>query len=853
MQISLPGTALRASWGRLGLLAITLAAFLLRTWDLDRLPPGLFFDETFNAVDAQQVLAGVTPFFFTGNNGREPLFIYLQAAALSGLGSSAYILRLVAAAAGVLTIPVTALLAWRLLNWSGGGLQLAGQRQSALLAAASLSVLYWHVSLSRLGFRVILLPLLSTLAFYFLARAWQQNRRADFVWAGFWLGAAQYTYIAARLLPLVVGGFILVELLRASRAHSFSPRLPGLGWLALSATLVAAPLLWTFSQQPDLLAARTGDVSIFTPPSPALPGTPGERLIGNLGGMVSAFFVGGDLNPRHNLPGRPINDPLLALLFVAGLATCLARIRQPAHHLVLLWFVVMLTPSIFSVESPHWLRMAGALPPLVVLYAAGAQELAVRLARWLAPARLLALLLAGLLAGSGGVTAYSYFSQWAQLPVLAGSFDADQYEAAAAVRTLLATEPARPLLLTRRLFRSPQMRFLNPDLPAAAPLLAGPAAPQPVAAGTRYLVELGADPNQPLFLLTRSAAGTLAVTQLAPYTAPGNSLVDAVLNRTLPSSPLPGLTNRQPTHLYSGELPALQLPVDRVEYPLEARFANGIELLGYSLPLDAISCTQRTLPLTLFLRQPTSGSTDETVLFAHLMLPDGQLQDNELPGDGYPSPFWRPGETVDDRRSFVLPQPLTSGKAYFEAGFFQQLPDGSLQRVQRVDSRGNPAGDQLVFGPLAVCEGPPPASLDDLVPLRARFEERIELAGLQVAPLSGSASALQITLGWRALDRSPTDYTAFVHLLDANGTLVSQLDSPPGGADNPTTLWVPGEQLRSTFILPLPAGLDRAALQKGYQLRVGLYEPVSGRQLALLFEPESPATFLLLPLGEFLP
>ncbi|MFZ4848723.1 MAG: hypothetical protein ACOYL7_06290 [Caldilinea sp.] len=166
MQISLPGTALRASWGRLWLLAITLAAFLLRTWDLDRLPPGLFFDETFNAVDARQVLAGVTPIFFTGNNGREPLFIYLQAAALSGLGASAYVLRLVAAAAGVLTIPVTALLAWRLLNWPGSS-QPAGQRQIALLAAASLSVLYWHVSLSRLGFRVILLPLLSTLAFYF--------------------------------------------------------------------------------------------------------------------------------------------------------------------------------------------------------------------------------------------------------------------------------------------------------------------------------------------------------------------------------------------------------------------------------------------------------------------------------------------------------------------------------------------------------------------------------------------------------------------------------------------------------------------------------------------------------------
>jgi hypothetical protein len=227
-------------------------------------------------------------------------------------------------------------------------------------------------------------------------------------------------------------------------------------------------------------------------------------------------------------------------------------------------------------------------------------------------------------------------------------------------------------------------------------------------------------------------------------------------------------------------------PVDRVEYPLEARFANGIELLGYSLPLDAISCTQRTLPLTLFLRQPTSGSTDETVLFAHLMLPEGQLQDNELPGDGYPSSFWRPGETVDDRRSFALPQPLTSGKAISRRASSSSSPTAAWSGCSGFDSRGNPAGDQLVFGPLAVCEGPPPASLDDLVPLRARFEERIELAGLQVAPLSESASALQITLGWRALDRSPSDYTAFVHLLDANGTLVSQLDSPPGGASNPT-------------------------------------------------------------------
>lgn len=33
----------------------------LRLWQLDRLPPGLFFDEAFNGVDARAVLAGQNP------------------------------------------------------------------------------------------------------------------------------------------------------------------------------------------------------------------------------------------------------------------------------------------------------------------------------------------------------------------------------------------------------------------------------------------------------------------------------------------------------------------------------------------------------------------------------------------------------------------------------------------------------------------------------------------------------------------------------------------------------------------------------------------------------------------------
>ena len=64
---------------RLSLLAIILLAFLLRTWELHRLPPGLYFDEAFNAIDATGVVDGIArPIFFPGNYGREPIFLYLQ-------------------------------------------------------------------------------------------------------------------------------------------------------------------------------------------------------------------------------------------------------------------------------------------------------------------------------------------------------------------------------------------------------------------------------------------------------------------------------------------------------------------------------------------------------------------------------------------------------------------------------------------------------------------------------------------------------------------------------------------------------------------------------------------------------
>ncbi|NJN54501.1 MAG: hypothetical protein HC804_06955 [Anaerolineae bacterium] len=62
----------------------------------------------------------------------------------------------------------------------------------------------------------------------------------------------------------------------------------------------------------------------------------------------------------------------------------------------------------------------------------------------------------------------------------------------------------------------------------------------------------------------------------------------------------------------------------------------------------------------------------------------------------------------------------------------------------------------------------------------------------------------------------PASYRVFVHLLDAQGTVIAQSDSIPGEWTRPTTGWMPGEYILDHHMLP-------AAPVPVTAVRVGLY------------------------------
>jgi 4-amino-4-deoxy-L-arabinose transferase-like glycosyltransferase len=180
----------------LGLLfAILIAAFALRFTNIENIPSSIYPDEAQNGVDGQIANAtGNYKWFYPTNNGREGLFINIQAMSIKYLGNTTFALKIPSIIFGTLTVLGVFLLTYELFQSYIAG----------LIAAYLIAFSYWAINFSRIGFRAIMLPFILSFAFYFLFKGLRTKKLHDFIIAGFIYGLGLHTYIAFRVSPLVL-------------------------------------------------------------------------------------------------------------------------------------------------------------------------------------------------------------------------------------------------------------------------------------------------------------------------------------------------------------------------------------------------------------------------------------------------------------------------------------------------------------------------------------------------------------------------------------------------------------------------------------------------------------------------
>jgi hypothetical protein len=645
------------------------------------LPPQAWGDEIWFALRARELLHSgqLRIFYATYWGGVHPLLVWLTAL-VQALGFERLIVasRLVSTTAGVVSVPLAFACfdeLWRgREDWPG-----ARRRLAAALAALVLSNWLYVIAVTRVGTEPALALALALFCVWQQRRAARTRRWRHWLAAGAGAGIAQYLSPHARFILPVLAWLALHDLWLSGRAAprraaQFRALRRGIGAMGLAATLAALPLIVFFVREPEWFLARARAVT-------AIPQQSGPAfLLDNLRLILLGFSLYGDLNARHNLPGRPMLDWVQSIGFWIGLAWALARARRsaPARDLMV-WAAIMAAPSLVTDEAPQFERMIGLAAPASALIACGWLTLWEWLSRRLTPrAPRLALNALAPLAVfvSLGLNADAYFVRYPAHPSLPVHMTVTPvnlgYELAARARAGEAVFAERPV----NAYDVFAFDFLFADAPVrrmefrdCLPL----AHARP--ARTTYLVMTGWD---------QQSVGALT--------------------RMMPSAAVTYVQAERATLI--GQIALVEAPPGAALAPpslsADARFAPGLRLLGYEWSGPQVKAGDQ-LALTLYWRAEADLSADATA-FLHVGtgLGDSQniAQHDGPPCNGfYATSQWRTGDVIPDRFTVKIPPDAPPGDYPLAVGWYDWP---SLERLPLL-SAGEPLPDsRAVIGRVTI-------------------------------------------------------------------------------------------------------------------------------------------------------
>ncbi len=385
------------------LLAIVVLGAFLRFYLITEIPLGLYPDEAMNGSNAQEAWAtGHFKVFYPENNGREGLFINLQAISLATFGPTPWALRIVSAVIGTLTILAIYLVAKEMFTKENvipaqAGIQkrntawipdqVGNDRMIGLLAAFFLATSYWHLNFSRIGFRAIMLPMMACFGIYFLLKGLRRGKPYDLILAGLFTGLGLYTYIAFRFMVFVFAMPVIAAIIKWRRerravAGEKSHCIPcSLALYVFVAVIAIIPIGLYFVQNPQDFLNRAGEVSVFASASPL------KSFAKSVGLTLQMFFYHGDGNWRHNLAYAPELHPLVALFFIIGIIMLMHRLKnyRLSAGTLFIWFAAMILPVALTREGlPHALRAIGMIPPIIIIAGIGAERVRQWINIWVA-------------------------------------------------------------------------------------------------------------------------------------------------------------------------------------------------------------------------------------------------------------------------------------------------------------------------------------------------------------------------------------------------------------------------------------------------------------------------------------
>jgi hypothetical protein len=615
-------------------------------------PQGYTHDEVSELDVVQQMRRGEWHLIYVGGfarDGSEPAYYPFLSASQAIWGETPLGRRLPSAFAGTIGLACLYLLVRRLFGARVG-----------LLALGAASVVWWSIVMSRVILREVLEVPLYALALYAFWRGFQAVQLEQprypwlpFVLSGAALGAAQYVHTIPRGLFIV---FVLfgVYLLIFQRAI-FKRAWRGLLVVIVVAEIIAAPLLWYATLNPDVDNLPSFSTSFYNPEETLI-----DRVQGNLPIVLGQFTVAGDNTWEFNMPGRPIFEPVMAALFLLGVAVAVAHFRSPPHIFLLIALAVSLLPSIMFDANFAFARLVSGQPATFALVALGIDALLRGIQR-IVPARtypaVSVLVTCGLLAATAINTMRDMFVAWPAHGQTRSTYNAEFL----ALGNYLDRHPSAPPVAQCTLWIVYPWR---PRYHASLPR-----------DGVTHFVQRGDVEfrwHDCRYSLVIPAGGrfVFAHSDLQPLEDfLGRGLKKPWLENAQPLDGVPGVLSVDAR----SALQAKQAEWDQlsVAWPPEASitstsrlpidFNHAVELIGYQVKPQQVKPGDSVRVITYW--RVTGDVPKDLVAFTHLYRTPTEVmaQQDQLDVDG---PSLRPGDVFLQSHEFVIVPPDTPGGTY---------------------------------------------------------------------------------------------------------------------------------------------------------------------------------------------
>ena len=249
-------------------------------------------------------------------------------------------------------------------------------------------------------------------------------------------------------------------------------------------------------------------------------------------------------------------------------------------------------------------------------------------------------------------------------------------------------------------------------------------------------------------------------------------------------------------------------PIAPWAQPVEA--APGLTLLAAKLSNKSLSPGQ-PLIVHLLWQATDVPLPDLQPELALIQAANELIVSTSAPANGrYPTTLWSKGEQIYEHRQIVIP-----ADAAGEANLMLRLGDKELE-LGEVD---------ITYQEHSFTQPPVDTLLD------AQFGEVARLIGFNLSrDKTTSGEIIPLTLTWQSLSTgTETDFVVFAHLLDGEGRLIGQHDSPPANGTRPTRSWLAGEFIVDHHDISLRENDYRGQAK----IEIGLYDPLTGIRLQL--------------------